>query len=330
MTERRRDPLTGQWTTFATDRQDRTFLPAADLCPLCPTADPARPTEVPAPAYQLAVFDNRFPSLTAAPPAVSVTGDGFYDVEPALGAAEVVLYTDDHSATLADVGVERLTRLVEVWTDRYLVLGAREEVDYVFIFENKGEEIGVTLHHPHGQVYGYPEVPPRALLELETARGHLAETGRCVHCDVISHEQRHTERIVVEGSSFLAHVPFAARFPYEVHIVARSHIRSLPDLDDIGRRSLAEVLDAVLKGYDALFGFSLPYVLSLHQQPTDGGDWAALSHLHLELTPFHRAAAKLKYLAGSEVGAGAFIADMAPEQTAEELRRAVDRGAGGV
>ncbi len=329
MTERRRDPLTGEWTTFATHRQDRTFLPAAELCPLCPTVDPDRPTEVPASSYQLAVFDNLFPSLTARPPAPEVTGEGPYAVEPALGVAEVVLYTDDHQATLAGVGVDRLTRLIEVWTDRYLVLGARDEVDYVFVFENKGEEIGVTLHHPHGQIYGYPEIPPRARIELDTSRRHLAETGRCVHCDVIDHERAAQVRLVVEGASFVAHVPFAARFPYEVHIVAVDHVGALPELNDAGRRSLAEVLDAVLKGYDALFDFSLPYVLSMHQAPTDGADWAALSHLHVELTPFHRAATKLKYLAGSEVGAGAFIADMAPERTAEELRHAVDRGRDG-
>ncbi len=329
MTERRRDPLTGEWSTFATHRQERTFLPAADACPLCPSRDPGAPTEVPAESYDLVVFDNLFPSLSSTPPAPETKGEGFYEVEPAVGATEVVLYTPDHTATLADVGVDRLTRLIEVWTDRYEVLGARDEVDYVFVFENKGEAIGVTLHHPHGQIYGYPEVPPRPRLELETARRHHAGTGRCLHCDVVAHEVTVGTRVVVTGSAFVAHVPFANRFPYEVHIVALDHVGSLAELDDARRRDLAEVLDALLKGYDRLHGFSLPYVLSVHQTPTDGGDWAAISHLHVEITPMHRSPTKLKYLAGSEVGAGAFIADMSSEQGAEALRRAMCPGARG-
>src|SRR5688500_10867652 len=154
MSERRRDPITGEWRTFATHRQDRTFLPPADSCPLCPGV-----LEVPWESFGVAVFDNRFPSLVASPPPPSVVGTGAYEVEPAVGATEVIVYSDDHSATLATLGAERVRLLIDVWADRYAALGGRDEVEYVFVFENRGEAVGVTLHHPHGQVYAYPEVP---------------------------------------------------------------------------------------------------------------------------------------------------------------------------
>ncbi|HVE64903.1 MAG TPA: galactose-1-phosphate uridylyltransferase [Mycobacteriales bacterium] len=325
MTERRRDPTTDQWVTFAAHRQDRTFLPAAGECPLCPTRDPGHPTEVLEPAYDMAVFDNRFPSLLSEPPPPSLTSSSLYEVEPAWGATEVVLYTSDHGASLAQLGADRLTRLVDLWAHRYAVLGAREEVKYVFIFENKGEVIGVTLHHPHGQIYAYPEIPPRPRLELETAGAYLDLHGRCVFCDVVARERADEVRVVAQNLGFIAVVPFAARFPYEVHVLSLRHATSLLDLTTPERRLLAEILNQVLRGYDALFGFSLPYVMSMHQSPTDDGEWLAVSHFHVEFTPPHRTATKLKYLAGSELGAGAFINDTAPEATAAQLRDAVER-----
>ncbi len=329
MTERRWDPTLGEWRTFASHRQTRTFLPAAAACPLCPTRDPEHPTEVPRGSYQLAVFDNKFPSLLAQPPAPSVSGTALQPVEPALGASEVVLYSDQHDLTLADLAVEHIHRLVDVWADRYSELGARKEIKYVFVFENKGEVVGVTLNHPHGQIYGYPDLPPRPLQELMAATRHQAEHGTCVWCDEVAHEFGDGVRVVAANTTFIAFVPFAARFPYEVHVVPHRHVTSLLDLSDPERGALASLLKTVLTGYDALFGFSLPYVMSMHQAPTDDGPWLSVSHLHLEFTPLHRSAQRLKYIAGSELGAGAFINDVVPEQTAAELRAAVARAATG-
>lgn len=320
MTERRRDPLSGEWRTFATHRQDRTFLPAADACPLCPGPD----TEVPPDAAgDIVVFDNRFPSFSSRPPAPSVAATDLYAVEPAAGAAEVVVYTGRHDATLADLGPDWIERLVHVWADRYAVLGERDDVEYVFIFENRGEAVGVTLHHPHGQIYAYPEIPPMVQRELDAARRHHDERGTCVVCDVVAAERSTGTRVIARNRSFLAFVPFAARFPYEVHIAAHRHAASLLDLSDLERRDLAELLDIVVRGYDRLFGFTLPYVMSLHQSPTDDGGWQDVAHLRVELTPLHRTADKLKFLAGSELHAGAYITDAAPESTAADLRRAI-------
>ncbi len=326
MTERRYDPVTGEWRMFAGHRQDRTFLPADAFCPLCPTKEAQPPTEIPLPAFDVVVFENRFPSLVQKPPGPTVAGTDLYAVAPSHGANEVVVYSDDHHLSLGDMDVDRIAKVVEVWADRYAELGGRDEVAYVFIFENRGVAVGVTLHHPHGQIYAYPEIPPRAQRKLDVATAHIRDHGTCVFCDVVARERSDGVRVIAHNASFLAFVPFAARFPYEVHVASLRHAPSLLDLTDPERLSLAEVLQTVVRGYDRLFGFALPYVMSMHQAPTDDGEHQHVSHFHIEFTPLHRTADKLKYLAGSELGAGAFINDTAPEQTAARLRATPSRG----
>lgn len=320
MSERRHDPTTDEWVTFATHRQDRIYKPTTAACPLCPTRSPVATTEIPRPSYSVVVFDNRFPSLSPHPPRPDVEPTELYGVEPAFGRCEVVVYSDDHDATLADLPTERVRMLLDVWADRYRELGRDESVCYVMPFENKGQVIGVTLSHPHGQVYGYSDIPPRPARELRAAGAHHARTGRCVQCDVVAAELG-GPRLVAAGTSTIAFVPFWARFPYEVHVVPVRHAPTLAGLDDAERDDLAEVLHRLVRGYDALFGFSLPYVMTVHARPTDDDEnWDPISHLHVEFAPPHRTADKLKYLAGSELGGGAFMTDVAPEQAAARLR----------
>jgi UDPglucose--hexose-1-phosphate uridylyltransferase len=324
VTERRFDPVTGEWRMFAGQRQDRTFLPSDELCPLCPTRPGGPATEIPLAAFEVVAFENRFPALVHQPPEPAVAGSALYPVAPSSGANEVIVYSDDHHLALADMEVGRIAKIVEVWADRYAELGARDDVAYVFIFENRGVAVGVTLHHPHGQIYAYPEIPPRARRELDVALAHIERHGTCVYCDVVARERADGIRIVAHDHSFVAFVPFAARFPYEIHVTSVRHAASLLDLTDPERLSLAEVLRKVVRGYDRLFGFPLPYVMSMHQAPTDDGEHQHVSHFHIEFTPLHRTAEKLKYLAGSELGAGAFVNDTAPEATATRLREAVE------
>ncbi len=319
MSELRWNPLLGEWTITATHRQERTFLPPADYCPLCPTRPGAFETEIPAPNFDIVVFENRFPSLQAAPPPPVVEGSALYPVRPAHGICEVVVYTDRHTTTLAEESVERIRRLILVWCDRFAELGAREEVAYVYIFENKGEAIGVTLHHPHGQIYAYPFIPPRVARQLAQAEQHWARTGRDLPGDILAAEQADGRRIVCENEAFVVFVPFFARYPYETLLVPKRQVTAIVDFDALERQRLAEILKTLLVGYDRLFGFSLPYIMALHQRPTDGRDYPYV-RFHIEFLPPHRTAAKLKYLAGSESGAGAFINDTVPEETAPRLR----------
>ena len=319
MSELRWNPMLGEWVVTATHRQGRTFLPPADFCPLCPTKPGGFPTEVPEPSYDLVVFENRFPSFSPRPPAPSIEGTELYPVEPSAGVCEVVLYSPDHDSTLARQPVEQIHKLVRVWKDRTRILGARDDVDYVFPFENKGVQIGVTLHHPHGQIYGYPFIPPKIERELEQALAHKTRTGRCVFCDISTEEQRDGRRVVAQNASFIAYIPFFARWPYEVHISALRHVQSLVDLTAAEERDLAELLKGTLEAFDRVFDESFPYMMVLHQQPTDGKSYDHY-HFHIEFYPPLRTKDRLKYLAGSETGAGLFINDTLPEEKAAELR----------
>ena len=323
MSELRWHPLLGEWVITATHRQDRTFLPPPDYCPLCPTKPGAFPTEIPAEDYELVVFENKFPSLQHPPPEEAIGETGLYKVRPADGICEVVLYSPKHDGTLSDESVEDIRKLIEVWTDRFIELKAKDFIDYIFIFENKGKEIGVTITHPHGQIYAYPFIPPVIKRELDASKAHHDKTGRCLICDIIAEERQDGRRIVAENDSFFAAIPFFARYPYEVHIYSKPHKGALPEFTDQERWDLAEILKTVLEKYDNLWEMSLPYMMVLHQSPTDGGNYDYY-HFHIEFYPPYRTKEKLKYLAGSESGAGVFINDTLAEEKAGELRELSD------
>jgi UDPglucose--hexose-1-phosphate uridylyltransferase len=323
VSELRWNPLLGEWVATATHRQDRTFLPPDNFCPLCPTQEGGFPTEVPETDYDIAVFENRFPSLMPVPEDPAVVGSDLYPVRPAQGVCEVVLYSRNHTSSLAQEPVEQIYELVRVWTDRFRELGELEFVKYVFIFENKGEAIGVTLHHPHGQIYAYPFIPPRVARELEQAKAHHQRTGRCLFCDVVSEEQRESRRIVAQNNSFIAMIPFFARWPYETHLYSTRHYQALTDMSTHEQKDLAAMLKIVLVAFDKLFNISFPYMMVLHQRPADGQPYPYY-HFHIEFYPPLRTANKLKYLAGSETGAGMFINDSLPEEKAAELRSHVE------
>lgn len=321
MSELRYHPFLDQWVITATHRQDRTFLPPADYCPLCPTKPGGFPTEVPFPSYDIVVFENKFPSLRTPPPEPAVEGTDLTPVRPSDGVCEVVCYSQVHQSTLATLPYSQVRKLTRVWQERYRDLAGRDEIKYVFLFENKGKEIGVTLSHPHGQIYAYPYIPPTAHIELEAEKRHLDRTGRLVMADVLAQEKAAApdqSHLIFENETFVAFVPFFARYPYEVYVTSKTHLRSLdamsnPQLDDLG-----EALLTVTRKYDRLFNFSMPYIMAMHQEPAIPGydyNW-----FHVEFYPPYRTANKLKYLAGSEAGAGAFINDTLPEVTAKTLR----------
>ncbi|MDQ3180548.1 MAG: galactose-1-phosphate uridylyltransferase [Acidobacteriota bacterium] len=323
MSELRYNPLLGEWLATATHRQDRTFLPPPDFCPLCPTKPGGFPTEIAEADYDIVVFENRFPSLSPNPPEPSVAASEFYPVEKGFGECEVVVYSPNHNSTLAQEPVEQIYKLVQVWTDRFIELSKLEFVKYVFIFENKGEAIGVTLLHPHGQIYAYPFVPPRVLRELEESEKHHVKTGRCLLCDILAEEEKDGRRIVAENRSFAAYIPFFARYPYELHIISKRHLLDLINFTGKEQIDLAEILKQVLVAFDNLFNISFPYMMVLHQKPSDGGNYD-FYHFHIEFYPPLRSATKLKYLAGSETGAGMFINDTLAEEKAAELRKLIE------
>ncbi|WP_433474014.1 galactose-1-phosphate uridylyltransferase [Spirillospora sp. CA-142024] len=306
--ETRRDPLTGDHVTITAHRNTRTFLPPADQCPLCP-GGPA--SEIPDASYDVAVFENRFPSFDVRTPPVPPAIDG---VERARGAGrcEVVCFTDDHSASMSRLPVSRVRTVVDAWADRTADLSAVPGVSQVFVFENRGVEIGVTLHHPHGQIYAYPFVTPRTERMLAMAAARPGLFG-----DVLKAEAAGS-RVVLSGEHWTAYVPAAARWPVEVHLMPHRHVPDLTALDAGERDELAVLYRDLLRRCDALYGTPLPYVAGWHQAPV--GEGRDLLRLHLELFSVRRAPDKIKFLAGSESGMAAWINDVPPEDVAARLR----------
>lgn len=309
-------PLRGEWVAYASHRQDRTFLPPAAWSPLVPTTDPARPTEVPAGDWDVAVFENLFPTLTAAAHDPPVT---IVDTLPGKGACEVVVFTQDPTMSLGRLPLAHLGLLVDVWADRYAELGARDDVRYVFPFENRGVEVGVTLHHPHGQIYAYPFVPPIPARELEQQRAYLERHGRGLLEDHVRAELEDEQRVLYAGGHVAAFVPACARYSYEIWVAPRRAAPSLAALEEEERVDFARALKTVLLKLDGLWEMPMPYVMVFHQAPTDGAPHPE-AHLHVEIYPAYRMPGRLKYLAGSELGAGVFTADTLPEAKAAELR----------
>lgn len=316
--EIRHDPILDEWVIVAAHRQGRTFLPPTSECPLCPST-PDRPTEIPAADYDVAVFQNRFPSLAEGaserPP-----GEPPLDRTAAVGRCEVVCFTSDHDASFAGLGPDRLATVGRALVDRSESLARIPGVEYVFAFENRGEEIGVTLHHPHGQIYGYPFVPPRVRAALRSAERHRAETGACLFCSVVEAELAAAERVVRRTDRFVAFVPAAAHWPFEVHVYPLRHVPDLAALDGDELLELLELQGDMIGRLGRLFDVPAPYIMSWLQAPVAEGreTW----HLHVEIVSARRAPGKLKYLAGSESGVGAFINDIVPEDAAERLRAA--------
>jgi UDPglucose--hexose-1-phosphate uridylyltransferase len=321
LSELRWNPVLEEWVMTATHRQDRTFFPPPDYDPLAPTKPGGFPTEIPAPDYDIVVFENKFPSLRREPGEPAVDGTELTPVAPAQGICEVVCYTPQLNAELATLPREKIEELIYVWTDRFEELGSRDFIRYVFIFENKGKEIGVTLSHPHGQIYAYPYIPTIPMRELSAAKRHFDRTGRDLLGDVLAQELEDGRRVVAQNEHFVAVVPFFARYPYEVHILPRALRPALTDFDASEKRALSEALKVVMEKYNNLWNRSMPYIMAMHQRPTDGSsqDYAYYRY-HVEFYPPYRTPDKLKYLAGSEAGAGAYINDTLAEDTAAALR----------
>jgi len=315
-TELRHDALRDEWVVVAGHRQARTFLPPSSECPLCPThADQL--TEVPEEDYEVVVFENRFPSLTQHAPD-SAPGPLDPSTRHGFGRCEVVCFTSHHGSALAEVAPERLRLVLEAWIDRDRELSAIPGVEYVFVFENRGMEIGVTLSHPHGQIYAYPFVPPRDEQMIRSARSYRERTGGSLHADVISAELADGDRVVYDGEHWVAFVPRAARWPFELQLYTRRPIARLQDLSEEERTEFSTMYLALLRSLDAILGVPMPYIAAWHQAPVRGD--ADDSRLFLEVFSLRRAAGKLKFLAGSESAAGVWINDISPEVAAQALR----------
>ncbi len=313
--ELRWNPILREWVIVAARREERPVESVEEIekCPFCP-GSPEVEGE-----WDVLSLPNKYPALTPNPP--SPVRHWFYRTKPARGACEVIIETREHEGDLCDLSLERMKKVVDLYAECYEELGGLGHVKYVFIFRNKGEVIGVTLHHPHSQLYALPFIPPLVARELESSRRYFRRRRECLFCRVLSVERKDGVRVVYENRDFTCFLPFYARWPYEVHVYPKRHVQSLPELRHDERFSLADALRRVTATYNSLFGFSMPYIMVIHQRPTDGRDYRYY-HLHVEFYPPYRSRDKLKYPAGIERGAGTWTYDATPEEKAEELRKA--------
>ncbi|MDO5726641.1 MAG: galactose-1-phosphate uridylyltransferase, partial [Bowdeniella nasicola] len=343
----RRDPLTGEWIACATARMDRTFLPPADANPLAPAKPGAtyQDGEIPATDYDVVVFENRFPSLLGAgndlplPPTPSAhpatddvvagrmqtaNGDDLFLSAPAAGRCEVICFGPNLSDTLAHMSVRRMRTVIAAWADRTAQLGAMDGVRQVFCFENHGEAIGVTLHHPHGQIYAYPFTPPRTRALLAQATHYRKRTGRQLYGDVLEAELRVGTRIIAESDHWVVYVPYAAKWPVQAHLAPRRNVADLAELTDAERADLAPMYLQLLRAGNHFFDpnqpMHLPYIAAWNQSVI--GDGRDDLRLHLDYFSIVRSPGKLKYLAGSESAMGAWISDTTPDLIAERFQEA--------
>lgn len=319
----RQDPLTGEWVSIAANRQNRVFLPPAHRDPLAPqTAD--NPSEIPS-NYDVAVFENKSPSFgplladAATPVDLSdLDSIGIGRTRRSVGRCEVVCFSPEHEGSFGSLSVTRARTVIEAWAERTAVLSQLPGVEQVFPFENRGEAIGVTLRHPHGQIYSYPYVTPRT----QRLTASLERYGPTLFADILTSEQA-SDRVILRGEHWTAFVPFAARWPIEVHMLPHRHVADFAGTTLAERDELAVLYRRLLRGIDAIYSTPTPYIAAWHQAPVRVH--RADIRLMLQLTSPRRAEDKLKFLAGSEAAMGAWIGDVAPEDAAATIRAAVDR-----
>jgi UDPglucose--hexose-1-phosphate uridylyltransferase len=320
--ELRLDPLVNEWVVMASHRQGRVFLPPKDLCPLCPSTS-ENLTEIPEQDFEVVVFDNRSPSLR--PPVgdwalPDVVGPDT-DIGTAAGKCEVVCFTPSHGDSFKDLSPARVRTLLEAWIDRTAELSKESFIQHIAAFENRGEEVGVTLSHPHGQIYAYSYVPPKVEKMLTVAQNYKEQTGKVLFDQIIAREILEKERIIAKNDRWVAFVPYASRYSFEIHVAPLNPVADLTELTDADRNSFPEIAIEVTKRLDGVFGIEMAYIAAWHQAPVRKG--RDLLRLHWQITSVRRAPGKLKYLSGSESAMGAFIMDLRPEQSAEQLRAVV-------
>jgi UDPglucose--hexose-1-phosphate uridylyltransferase len=277
-------------------------------------------TEIPDSNYEVVVFDNRSPALRAP------IGDWALpdlvgpdtDAGTAAGKCEVICFTDSHGGSFKDLSERQVLTLLEAWKDRTSELSKLPYIEHIAPFENRGEEVGVTLSHPHSQIYAYSYIPSRVEKMLSAAQDYQISTGKVLFDDVVAREIREGERVIAKNEHWVAFVPYAARYSFEIHVAPLKPVADLSELNDEASAAFPAIALEVTRRLDGVFGIEMAYIATWHQAPVrEGRD---LLRLHWQITSVRRAPGKLKYLAGSESSMGAFIMDLRPEQSAAQLR----------
>ena len=323
MAELRWNPMIKDWVMIASNRQNRPQMPK-DWCPFCPGSG-----KVPD-HYDVMAYNNDFPALSQNPPEPDDVATDFYKVKPSHGKCEVILFSPDHHGTLKELSDGHMKKLVDLWCERFTAMSEDKKIKYVYIFENRGDVVGVTMPHPHGQMYGYSVLPKKIELELDAAKEHYDENGECIFCRMNKEEYNAGLRIIHENDDFVAYIPFFADYAYGVYIVSKTHKSTIVDFNESEKENLGKMLRDVTGMYDNLFDFNFPYMMCMHNAPVNNEDekyngYENFYHFHIEMYPPLRAADKQQFQASSETGVWAHCNPTAPEEKAAEMREALKR-----
>ncbi|MEG6586085.1 galactose-1-phosphate uridylyltransferase [Dendrosporobacter sp. 1207_IL3150] len=318
MAELRWNPMLSTWTMVAANRQARPHLPS-NWCPFCPGSGKVPET------YEVYSYNNDFPALTKTPDIPDIEENGPYKVQQNYGKCEVILYSPDHHATLPSLSKEHIYKLICLLAERFIELSSDPKVKYILEFENRGREVGVTMPHPHGQIYAYPFLPQKIKIELDSCQQYFKDNNKCLICDMNKEEIRFKQRFIAENDSFIAYLPFFTDYPHGVFVVSKSHKANITSFTEKEKYELALMLKNVTGAFDNLFDRLFPYMMCFHQTPVNCDEYQDSDlyyHFHIEFYTPLREADKLKFYASSEMGAWAACNPMSVEQTAEELRKA--------
>ncbi|MBR3576876.1 MAG: galactose-1-phosphate uridylyltransferase [Clostridia bacterium] len=318
MAELRWHPLIKDWVMIASHRQNRPQMPK-DWCPFCPGSGKV-PDE-----YIVHKYDNDFPALSQNPPEPDDVANKFFKVKEAYGKCEVILYSPEHTVTLPELPVDHIEKLVDLWTERFEAISADEKIKYVFIFENRGDVVGVTMPHPHGQIYGYSVIPKKIELEMDSCREYFGKNKKCLICDMLKEEAECGSRVIIENEYFMTVLPFFTEYPYGMYIISKNHKQNLTQFTAEEKRALAEILKDTTGTFDSLFDTKFPYMMCMYQNPVNSEDTSDFYHFHIAFYPPMRSADKVKFNASSETGAWAHCNPTAPEEKAVELRAAYEK-----
>ncbi len=318
MAELRWHPLIKDWVMVVSQRQNRPQMPK-DWCPFCKGSD-----KVPE-DYIVLKYDNDFPALSLEPPVPDDVETDLYRTAPSYGKCEVILYSSDHYTTLPQLDDLHLNELVKLWKERFTEISSYDKVKYVFIFENRGEAVGVTMPHPHGQIYGYPFIPKKLELELDSCKEHMEKTGKCLICDMNKEEKKYLKRIIFENDSFMVYLPFFTEYPYGIYISSKRHIQYITQFTEKETLDFAQTVKTAAGTLDSLFGFTFPYMMCMHQAPVNNNCDYGYYHFHVEFFPPMRSKDRIKFNASSETGAWAHCNPTSVEEKAEELKQAYFR-----
>lgn len=318
MAELRWHPLINDWVMIASHRQARPQMPK-NWCPFCPGSGKV-PDD-----YDVLKYDNDFPALSQNPPVPDDVANDFFRVREAYGKCEVILYSPGHTTTLPELSDEHMNKLVGLWCERFDALRADPKIKYVFIFENRGDVVGVTMPHPHGQIYGYSVIPKKIELELQSTSAYYKEHSTCLFDEMLRQELAFGKRIIFKNEHFTVFLPFFTEYPYGVYIFPNRHVQYITDLTQEERAALGITIRDTVGMFDSLFDYRFPYMMCMHNAPVNSGDTSNFYHFHIEFFPPMRSADKQKFNASSETGCWAHCNPTCPETTAEELRAAYEK-----